>query len=316
MFLFSKKVTPTEITTKIDQAVDEQLGELDWNRVFEICQLVNQNELGAKEARKQLQKKLMSSQPRLQVMCLEVLNALIENDPHTMQNQITAKSFGEDLSTLARSRLAKTLDPSVISKLAEYLDTWSSRYLRADKIQGLLKAREEMVQRISQQRPPREQVEKMDVQEVIEIAKNSAQLLSQTLSFTDPTKEDISKNSLIQEFYAKCKHAQTAIQSRLQQTEDPETTSDLLNANNELLGCFKSYDEMIEQQLMHEAQLNSQSLHHRGTTQVEPQQSSSSQPQAQPGPVTDDPFDPFADDYQVSNGSNLPPPLTPQKLHK
>lgn len=57
---------------KVDQAVDEQLGELDWNRVFEICQLVNQNELGAKEARKQLQKKLMSSQPRLQVMCLEV----------------------------------------------------------------------------------------------------------------------------------------------------------------------------------------------------------------------------------------------------
>jgi hypothetical protein len=49
----------------------------------------------------------------------------------------------------------------VISKLAEYLDTWSSRYLRADKIQGLLKAREEMVQRISQQRPPREQVEKV-----------------------------------------------------------------------------------------------------------------------------------------------------------
>lgn len=99
-----------------------------------------------------------------------------------------------------------------MSKLAEYLDTWTSRYLRADRIQGLLKAREEIVQRISQQRPPREQVEqvrevpdrmtidglKMDVQEVIEIAKNSAQLLSQTLSFTDPTKEDISKNSLIQ----------------------------------------------------------------------------------------------------------------------
>lgn len=59
------------------------------------------------------------------------------------------------------TKLAKTLDPSVISKLAEYLDTWSSRYLRADKIQGLLKAREEMVQRISQQRPPREQVEKV-----------------------------------------------------------------------------------------------------------------------------------------------------------
>lgn len=45
---------------------------------------------------------------------------------------------------------------------------------------------------------------KMDVQEVIEIAKNSAQLLSQTLSFTDPTKEDISKNSLIQVYPLDC----------------------------------------------------------------------------------------------------------------
>lgn len=33
---------------------------------------------------------------------------------------------------------------------------------------------------------------------MIEVAKNSAQVLSQTLSFTDPTKEDISKNTLIQ----------------------------------------------------------------------------------------------------------------------
>lgn len=38
----------------------------------------------------------------------------------------------------------------------------------------------------------------MDVNADIELAKNSAQLFSQTLSFTDPTKEDILKNTLIQ----------------------------------------------------------------------------------------------------------------------
>lgn len=84
---------------------------------------MNQNELGAKEARKQLQKKLMSNQPKLQVMSLEVgggvytvnrtyflmlkkvLNALIENDPNTMQAQVTAKSLGEDLSILSHSKV-------------------------------------------------------------------------------------------------------------------------------------------------------------------------------------------------------------------
>lgn len=38
----------------------------------------------------------------------------------------------------------------------------------------------------------------MDVKGDIELALNSAQLFSQTLSFTDPTAEDISKNELIQ----------------------------------------------------------------------------------------------------------------------
>jgi hypothetical protein len=32
----------------------------------------------------------------------------------------------------------------------------------------------------------------------VELAKNNAQLFSQTLSFTDPTQEDITKNELIQ----------------------------------------------------------------------------------------------------------------------
>ncbi|CAO3702435.1 unnamed protein product [Rhizopus stolonifer] len=178
---------------------------------------------------------------------------------------------------------------------------------------GILKAREEVVQRVSRQRPsdprqPQPQPQQpVDVRETIEIAKNSAQLFSQTLSFTDPTKEDIAKNTLIQEFYAKCKHAQTAISSHLETSQDPDTTSDLINANNELLNCFKSYDEMIDQQLMFEARINSQSLNHRGTTQVE---SSSSQEQ----PNQNDPFNPFADDYE-NETSNLPPPLTPQKLH-
>ncbi|CAO3702434.1 unnamed protein product [Rhizopus stolonifer] len=213
----------------------------------------------------------MSNQPKLQVMSLEVLNALIENDPNTMQAQVTAKSLGEDLSVLSHS---KTLDPTVVTKLAECLDTWASRYHRADKMGGILKAREEVVQRVSRQRPsdprqPQPQPQQpVDVRETIEIAKNSAQLFSQTLSFTDPTKEDIAKNTLIQEFYAKCKHAQTAISSHLETSQDPDTTSDLINANNELLNCFKSYDEMIDQQLMFEARINSQSLNHRGTTQV------------------------------------------------
>lgn len=42
----------------------------------------------------------------------------------------------------------------------------------------------------------------------------------------------------------------------------------LINANNELLSCFKSYDEMLEQHAVNEATVNSQSLHNRTTRKV------------------------------------------------
>jgi hypothetical protein len=72
MPLFSKKITPTEITTNIDKATNPSVTELDWSLVFQICDAVNSSEIGAKEARKLLQKKMMSSDPKVQVLGLEV----------------------------------------------------------------------------------------------------------------------------------------------------------------------------------------------------------------------------------------------------
>lgn len=69
MPLFSKKIVPTDITTSIEKATHSS--ELDWALVFQICDLVNSTELGAKEARKLLQKKMVSNDPNTQVLALE-----------------------------------------------------------------------------------------------------------------------------------------------------------------------------------------------------------------------------------------------------
>lgn len=71
MPLFSKKIVPTDITTNIEKATHG--AELDWALVFQICDLVNSTELGAKEARKLLQKKMVASDPNTQVLSLEVI---------------------------------------------------------------------------------------------------------------------------------------------------------------------------------------------------------------------------------------------------
>lgn len=77
MPLFSKKITPTEITSNIEKATNPSVTELDWSLVFQICDSVNSSELGAKEARKLLQKKMMSNDPKVQVLGLEVNTALL-----------------------------------------------------------------------------------------------------------------------------------------------------------------------------------------------------------------------------------------------
>ncbi|PHZ08096.1 uncharacterized protein RHIMIDRAFT_242048 [Rhizopus microsporus ATCC 52813] len=288
MFLFSKK-SSSEITSKIEQTVNQET--VDWTSVFEICKLVSQNKSGAKEARKLLQKKMMDNNPRIQMTSLEIMNALIENDWRTMQAEVTAKSFGEDLCRLASS---KSIDPAVMVKLAESLDGWIVRYQGVSKTEALVKAQEEIVKQATMpRRGIRQSLEQpeVNIREMIEVAKNSAQVLSQTLSFTDPTKEDISKNTLIQEFYAKCKHAQTALKAQLETCQDPDLNADMLNTFYELDHCFKTYESMLEQQMVHRAMVDSQTNHR--TTQVESSTSSSSmQPSA---------FNPFSDDYQVQH---------------
>lgn len=56
----------------LEKATDPSQPEVDWSLVFQICDVVNNTELGAKEARKLLQKKMLSSDVQTQILSLEV----------------------------------------------------------------------------------------------------------------------------------------------------------------------------------------------------------------------------------------------------
>ncbi|CEP09551.1 hypothetical protein [Parasitella parasitica] len=332
MPLFSKKIVPTDITANIEKATDVSVSELDWELIFQICNSVNSTDTGAKEARKLLQKKMNSNEPKTQVLALE------------------------------------NVDDRVHGKLAQCLQAWVGQAGGDPQYGAVRRAHDVMMNgaalagtnrrqvhgqsRSTHANTPREPPKPADVKGDIKLANNSAQLFSQTLSFTDPTQEDISKNELIQEFYGKCRHAQQIVASHLETCEDSEIISALINTNNELLSCFKSYDEMLEQATVNQATVNSQSLHDRTSRnneelrQQQNQQqdsSSSSRQQSQThhddlsppsaaaqsknpyqihSTPSNDPFDPFADTNQASSdtanagASILPPPLIPQKMHE
>ncbi|KAI9496950.1 hypothetical protein BDB00DRAFT_806146 [Zychaea mexicana] len=243
--IFSKKLTPTTITTNVEKATSPSSQELDWSLVFQVCDVVNNTELGAKEARKLLQKKMLANEPQTQVLALEMLDALSENCHQKFAPQLAAKSFAEDLDTLA---VSKSSDDRVHGKLVHCLQSWVSRFGSDGSLVGVQRVYDKMMngqpggggarlgrgtgsrlyrpvgnaQPRQLQQPPELLHQPVDAMNDVLLAKNNAQLFSQTLSFTDPTQEDISKNELIQEFYGKCKMFQRIISGHLQTCSDSD----------------------------------------------------------------------------------------------
>lgn len=145
-------------------------------------------------------------------------------------DQLIAKSFIEDLNRLAFNKVSKkknnehgcggykllpelivndkVSDTRVHAAMIDALQSWASQYRQDSSMDDLLRiydrltadpvgthARSSRTHRAPQERSlPREE----DIPGDIELAKNNCQVLSQTLSFTDPNTEDITKNELIQ----------------------------------------------------------------------------------------------------------------------
>jgi len=328
MGLFSKKIKPTRITAYIDQLTHPTKSELDWNAVFELCEALNTTELGEKEARKVCQKKLQSTEPQALVLTIELLEALLQNCEKKMVPELKAHSFQNDMKHMLES---KTLSQRVRRRLVRFFQVWRMQYVNDPEVSQFLLTYDPQDDYAAGQPPVDHRMKKPDVNETLEFAKNSGQLLSQALSFTDPIKEDIRENALIKEFYGKCKEAQKLISHHLGEIEETETITALINANNELLGCFKSYDEMLEQRSVNEATLNSRTLHNRLSREIQPYsvEEASSSKQNVAVIQSNDPFDPFSDTQEISIGhsdhsannntgsthTQLPPPLTPRIIH-
>ena len=66
------------LSQHLEKATDPSMQEMDWSLVFAICDVVNNTEQGAKEARKLLQKKMLADQPQTQILALEVCSIVFK----------------------------------------------------------------------------------------------------------------------------------------------------------------------------------------------------------------------------------------------
>ncbi|RHZ78809.1 hypothetical protein Glove_156g49 [Diversispora epigaea] len=355
MGIFDKS-NKTLVTEYLEACVHKK--EEDWGLIYSICDEVNAYENGAKEAAKFIRKKIGKFQmPNLQYRVLTVFKSLAENCGAKFHAEIASKKFLDEIEFVVTSPLTEIVIRQRIIQILKDLDKMfknePSLWLVSNLYHKLTDGNNPLVnnstsiingqqqvfinnpnnpndpnnpetqiilessvsptpistvvedielskniiqlftQTISFTDPESEDITKNEliqqvfinnpnnpndpnnpetqiilessvsptpistVVEDIELSKNIIQLFTQTISFTDPESEDITKNELIQEFFSKCKSLSQNIVHYISETQDEQWLNTLLSVNQEFVNSFKLYDDMVERGQVKVAKQNS-----------------------------------------------------------
>ncbi|GBB83683.1 hypothetical protein RclHR1_10380006 [Rhizophagus clarus] len=261
----------TIVTDYLEQCVNKN--DDDWNLIINTCDAVNATENGAKEATKFIRKKISKS-GNVQHRTLTVLKAMAENCGAKFHAEIASKKFLDELEIVVTS---PNTDDDIKQKIVTLLSTLTEMFRNEpslyqisnlySKLTGVrvISTQKSVQHSIQQNNISNEVSTKVKISETIEISKNNIQLFTQTLSFTDPEKEDIAKNELIQEFYTKCKSLHQSVMSYLSEVQDEQWIDTLLALNQDFVNSFKMYEDMIERGQVKIAKQESQKQSFRGT---------------------------------------------------
>ncbi|CAG8457556.1 16471_t:CDS:10 [Funneliformis caledonium] len=277
MRLFDK--SRTIVSEYLEQCVNKK--EDDWGLIINTCNAVNASENGAKEAAKFIRKRLSKS-VNVQHRTLTVLKSMVDNCGAKFHAEIASKKFLDDLELVATSQstddVIKNKIISLLSDLTEMFQNEPSLYQISNlytRLTGLSGVQTPVQTPVQATRPVSYPIQKTNIShdvsakakitEDIEVSKNNVQLFTQTLSFTDPESEDITKNELIQEFYTKCKSLHQNIMSYISEIQDEQWMNTLLSVNQDFLNSFKMYEDMVERGQVKIAKQESQRQSFRGS---------------------------------------------------
>ncbi|KAF9963812.1 putative actin patch assembly and actin polymerization protein [Modicella reniformis] len=257
MGLFSKQ---TAITSQID-VIANLPAIKNWDEVVKLCETINAKEDGAKEAAKALRKKLRLGRPQQQMNAITLIQAMVDGCGSKFKVQLATLKFAEDIEAVV---VADSTDANVKIRLMERLDEWAAVFATdpglviIPQLYHMLVKNNTPRSNNSHQNPPSpprapmtpEQRMRQMAQD-IELARNSARMLTEAVSFTDPEMEAIEENELIKEFHSKCLTLQRGIQQYLSEMTESSTPNEqwltaLLSANQEIVQAFTAYNQMME----------------------------------------------------------------------
>ncbi|KAL1915136.1 uncharacterized protein VTP21DRAFT_7617 [Calcarisporiella thermophila] len=253
MGLFSKPPPRTSISENIEWVTNPEHSEEDWTIIFQIVEVVKSSAEGPREAAKAIRRRLNTGNGKATGFTITVWQALVENCGNNFLIQMTRPHFIEDItrcysesSDENRDRILKLLyeckalckdDAEFHPILQLYSQLSHSRGPYARHHTGTINP--EVVEDTA--RVMSAEAMRNDIQST----RANVQVLSESLGFVAPG-EDITKNEVIQEFYAKCKDNHGQIMQYIQECSDEKDMQELLELNQDLLNVFRMYDEIIE----------------------------------------------------------------------
>ncbi|KAF9548050.1 putative actin patch assembly and actin polymerization protein [Mortierella hygrophila] len=273
MRIFPKE---TNITPQIEVLCDQPMFS-SWSSLRLLCASVNSVDDGAKEASKALRKALRGDVPRRQMNAIIIIQGLVDGSHSRFLAQLATTKFAIDINYVASS---KTANPQVKLCLMERLASWAhacssdpSLILIPNLYNGLVyeqvvpfyypNAPSQYPAIVSPLTSPTSSAPPSragsfnavlttnEILSHVEMAKNNSQMLTETVSFTDPDAATEDELSLIKEFFKKCMGLQRDTQTYLSDITsrpafDEISLGQLLYANEDLVNAIKCHNDFTE----------------------------------------------------------------------
>ncbi|KAG9297469.1 hypothetical protein G9A89_020871 [Geosiphon pyriformis] len=120
-----KTTTRTAVTEWIERLTTERYQEEDLSEIFHLCEVINLQENGPKEASKAIRGVFKYGLKHAQLRILTILKALVENCGSKFQTQIATQKFIDRITSHATS---SSTDPQVRKKLIDLLLQWQNDF--------------------------------------------------------------------------------------------------------------------------------------------------------------------------------------------
>ncbi|XP_047319587.1 TOM1-like protein 1 [Impatiens glandulifera] len=265
---------PNQTDKLVEEATAETLDEPDWATNLELCDMVNLDKINSVELIRGLKKRIMLKNPRVQFLALVLLETVVKNcekafsevaaervldemvklidDPQTVINSrnkalILIEAWGESTDELRYLPVFEETYKSLKSRGIRFPgrdnESLAPIFTPTPSIITSSETSDNLAQHISRDILPPVTFSVEQVQEELEVARNSAELLATVLSSSPG--EDASEDEATLALVQQCHRSQFTVQRMIETAGENEALMfEALNVNDELQKILSKYEDL------------------------------------------------------------------------